>query len=153
MGMDNGDGVIIASGHLVKLNVDQSGFTNGLLSLQIDGKLNVLPNMNISLKMNGNITGSGKLVGGYKITCNSPSGLTLVPGTSNTYTKAAGYLFLDAYEIPSPYRQLVVKNNIVDVKATPGSFYLMGIMYISIGLMEAILLITLNYILQFIDQM
>jgi hypothetical protein len=55
----DGDAVVINSGVTVLLDVDQSGFTNGLLSLVINGTLNVSPSAVTCLKMNGNITGTG----------------------------------------------------------------------------------------------
>lgn len=57
----NGDAVVINTGVTVTFDVDQSGFANGLLSLQIDGKLTFKPDTNTCLKMNGNITGTGEL--------------------------------------------------------------------------------------------
>jgi hypothetical protein len=55
----NGDAVIINNGITVTLDVNQSSFTNGLLSLIINGTLNVSPSVVTCLKMNGNITGTG----------------------------------------------------------------------------------------------
>jgi hypothetical protein len=57
----NGDAVIISTGHDVVFDVDQSGFANGLLSLQIDGILRFKVDAVTYLKMNGNITGTGEL--------------------------------------------------------------------------------------------
>lgn len=57
----NGDAVVINNGVEVPFDVDQSGFANGLLSLQIDGKLIFKHDTVTCLKMNGNITGSGEL--------------------------------------------------------------------------------------------
>jgi hypothetical protein len=57
----NGDAVIISTGHDVVFDVDQSGFANGLLSLQIDGKLFFKHDIVTYLKMNGNVTGTGEL--------------------------------------------------------------------------------------------
>jgi len=57
----NGDAVIIPSEIDMTLDVDQSGFANGLLSLQIDGILRFKVDSITALKMNGNVTGSGSL--------------------------------------------------------------------------------------------
>jgi hypothetical protein len=57
----NGDSAIIAEGHQVMFNVDQSGFANGLAGLTINGIL-YWNNAGVTcLKMNGNITGTGRL--------------------------------------------------------------------------------------------
>lgn len=57
----NGDAVIIPSGIDMIFDVDQSGFANGLLSLQIDGILRFKVDSITALKMNGNVTGTGSL--------------------------------------------------------------------------------------------
>jgi hypothetical protein len=57
----NGDAVIIASGHTVVFDVNQSGFANGLLSMAINGTLRFKVDSITALKMNGNITGAGSL--------------------------------------------------------------------------------------------
>ena len=57
----NGDTVVISEGHSVVFNVDQSGFSNGLASLVINGTLTFKHDITTYLKMNGNITGTGSL--------------------------------------------------------------------------------------------
>jgi hypothetical protein len=65
----DGDSVTVAAGHTVTFNVDQSGFTNGLAGLTINGTLKIPsqaedPNMpdTVVLKVNANIAGSGSLL-------------------------------------------------------------------------------------------
>jgi hypothetical protein len=65
----NGDSVVVASGHTVTFNVDQSSFTDGLAGLTINGTLKIpskdedsnMPNF-VCLKVNANIAGSGSLL-------------------------------------------------------------------------------------------
>jgi hypothetical protein len=65
----NGDSVIVAAGHTVTFNVDQSSFANGLAGLTINGTLKIpsqaedpsMPNT-VVLKVNANIAGSGSFI-------------------------------------------------------------------------------------------
>jgi hypothetical protein len=60
----DGDAVIINSGITVTMDVNQSGFANGLLSMDIEGILTFKVDSVTYLKMNGNITGAGQLIVG-----------------------------------------------------------------------------------------
>ena len=74
----DGDSVIVATGHTVTFDVDQSNFANGLAGLTINGTLKIPsqaedPNMpnTVVLKVNANIAGSGSFLIGspdYPIT-------------------------------------------------------------------------------------
>ena len=57
----NGDSVIIAAGHVVTFDVDQSSWADGLVGLQITGTLRVKTDANTCLKMAAHITGNGYL--------------------------------------------------------------------------------------------
>jgi hypothetical protein len=65
----NGDSVVVAAGHTVTFNVDQSSFTTGLAGLTINGTLKIpsqsedpsMPNT-VVLKVNANIAGSGSFI-------------------------------------------------------------------------------------------
>jgi hypothetical protein len=65
----NGDSVVIAAGHTVIFNVDQSSFPTGLAGLTINGTLKIpskaedpsMPNT-VVLKVNANIAGSGSFL-------------------------------------------------------------------------------------------
>jgi hypothetical protein len=74
----NGDSVVVAAGHTVIFNVDQSSFTTGLAGLTINGTLKIpskaedssMPDF-VCLKVNANIAGSGSFLIGsptYPIT-------------------------------------------------------------------------------------
>lgn len=82
----NGDSAIIAEGHQVMFNVDQSGFANGLTGLTINGIL-YWNNAGVTcLKMNGNITGTGRLyVAGMWEMNPATDGYTPVPGYPNVW--------------------------------------------------------------------
>jgi hypothetical protein len=65
----NGDSVVVAAGHTVIFNVDQSSFATGLAGLTINGTLKIpskdedssMPDF-VCLKVNANIAGSGSLL-------------------------------------------------------------------------------------------
>jgi hypothetical protein len=65
----DGDSVVVAAGHTVIFNVDQSSFTNGLAGLTINGTLKIpskdedssMPDF-VCLKVNANIAGSGSFL-------------------------------------------------------------------------------------------
>ena len=58
----NNASVTISTGHTIVFNVDQSGFTNGLAGLVINGTLTFATDGTVTyLKMAGNITGTGNL--------------------------------------------------------------------------------------------
>jgi hypothetical protein len=91
----DGDSVVVAAGHTVIFNVDQSSFTNGLAGLTINGTLKIpsqdedsnMPNF-VCLKVNANIAGSGSFLIGsstYPITY-PQSAKILVNGTITTAT-------------------------------------------------------------------
>jgi hypothetical protein len=91
----NGDSVVVAEGHTVIFNVDQSSFTTGLAGLTINGTLKIpskdedssMPDF-VCLKVNANIAGSGSFLIGsstYPITY-PQSAKILVNGTITTAT-------------------------------------------------------------------
>ena len=71
----NGDSAVIALGHVVTFDVDQSGFASGLVGLTITGELTASTSAGAYyLKMAAHITGTGKLSAGssgtpYPSTC------------------------------------------------------------------------------------
>lgn len=125
----NGDAVIIAEGHEVLFDVDQSGFANGLASLTINGILhfNWGTSSETALKMNGNIIGTGCLYLGKLIDVSTYYVYTkwnLVNGREHTYvltglpnkrTMAFGETKLNM--------DYLKKDSLDEVDETPGSFY------------------------------
>jgi hypothetical protein len=91
----DGDSVVVAAGHTVIFNVDQSSFATGLAGLTINGTLKIpskdedssMPNF-VCLKVNANIAGSGSFLIGsstYPITY-PQSAKILVNGTITVAT-------------------------------------------------------------------
>ena len=91
----NNDSVVIAAGHTVIFNVDQSGFSTGLAGLTINGTLKIpstdedpsMPNA-VVLKVNANIAGSGSLlIGSQTNPIDYPQTVTiLINGSITTAT-------------------------------------------------------------------
>lgn len=62
----NGDTVTIQAAHTVNLDVDQSGFANGI-ALTLNGTLTASRTARSYLKLNNNLTGTGKInIGTYE---------------------------------------------------------------------------------------
>jgi hypothetical protein len=91
----DGDSVVVAAGHTVIFNVDQSSFTTGLAGLTINGTLKIpskdedssMPDF-VCLKVNANIAGSGSFLIGsstYPITY-PQSAKVMVNGTITVAT-------------------------------------------------------------------
>ncbi len=128
----NGDDVIIASGHIVRMNISQSGFTNGLASLVINGTLRFKSTTVTYLKMNGNITGTGKL---YVLTKSNVDFdidlLPLVEGYTNTHKYDSwGNANLDKPDgIPTTIDdvEFTLVDSIDAVEELPDSYYIDGI--------------------------
>lgn len=120
----NGDDVVIAEGHSVTFNVDQSGFANGLTGLTINGMLIWSGTSSTTLKMNGNITGTGKLIVGHKKPITS--GLSLLDGYEYVW-------FVNRPEIPlcmfttDLTGELIELDSVDAVENTPGSYYADGV--------------------------
>ena len=126
----NGDTVVIAEGHEVRFNVDQSGFANGLAALTINGVLHCSYSTDDQcLKMNGNITGTGKMIIGF---ISSFSEMVLLEGYNNVYVQSSGGV---PYEFSAPFRMARVYegsdfgieyskvDSLEECESTPQSFY------------------------------
>lgn len=72
----NGDAVVILAGHEVLFDVDQSSFANGLAASTNNGIIHFKRDVITALKLNGNLTGSGVLYEGERITHTSGWSLT-----------------------------------------------------------------------------
>ncbi|KAF5053678.1 hypothetical protein DSECCO2_395930 [anaerobic digester metagenome] len=115
----NGDSVVIAEGHEVMFNIDQSGFANGLAGLLINGILYWDNTKVTCLKMNGNITGTGRLyVAGMWEMNPATDGYTPVSGYPNVW-RDYGIAAIETLEGV----RFTPADSIEEVNETPNSFY------------------------------
>lgn len=116
----NGDTVIIPAGIYVKVDVDESGFAAGLNGITIDGTVHFSPSTVTALKINGNLSGTGRYIQAYRKTVSTQ--MTLVEGKTNTWARLIGDIAVDMYQL-SDLRQMTELFSIEDVEETPYSYY------------------------------
>jgi hypothetical protein len=123
----DGDSVIVAAGHTVTFNVDQSSFTNGLAGLTINGTLKIpskdedsnMPDF-VCLKVNANIAGSGSFLIGsstYPITYPQSAKImvngTITVATFNAYGEQRSPLWdYLAQDAAAGATQIVLQNGL-----------------------------------------
>jgi hypothetical protein len=128
----DGDAVVINVGITVLMNVDQSGFANGLLSLLNNGILHFKADSVSCLKLNGNITGTGKLVAGQIVNSGAdPTNFQKTPGYNNVYETQYdnlrdGLVEIYAFRIGSLFESEEYKEvySLEEVENTPNSYML-----------------------------
>jgi hypothetical protein len=123
----NGDSVVIAAGHTVTFNVDQSAFTTGLAGLTINGTLKIpsqaedpsMPGI-VVLKVNANIAGSGSFIIGsptqpitYPQSAKIMVNGTITVATFNAYGEQRSPLWdYLAQDAPSGATTIVLQNGL-----------------------------------------
>ena len=120
----DGDTVIIATDTHVSFDRDQSAFA-GLTSLIINGSLGFdsYPGSPHILKMNGDITGSGRLFIGMRVNWADYSmSWSLISGKTNSYQVYQSFAAIMAV-IEDKTIHYVQVDTMDEVETTPGSFY------------------------------